>query len=48
MVSLNGGTGGLGPHGPFGGCKASGIGRAWGRWGLSEFLQHKSLVWPMA
>ncbi|WP_220386506.1 aldehyde dehydrogenase family protein [Frankia sp. ArI3] len=48
MVSLNGGTGGLSPHGPFGGYKASGIGREWGKWGLSEFLQHKSLVWPMA
>ncbi|WP_268761602.1 hypothetical protein, partial [Frankia sp. AvcI1] len=22
--------------------------REWGKWGLSEFLQHKSLVWPMA
>ena len=48
MVSLNGGGSGLSPHGPFGGYKASGFGREWGKWGLSEFLQHKALVWSMA
>jgi aldehyde dehydrogenase (NAD+) len=48
MVSLNGGGAGLSPHAAFGGYKASGIGREWGAWGLSEFLQHKSLVWSMA
>jgi aldehyde dehydrogenase (NAD+) len=48
MISINGGGGGLSPHGPFGGYKSSGIGREWGKWGLSEFLQHKSMVWSMA
>jgi acyl-CoA reductase-like NAD-dependent aldehyde dehydrogenase len=47
-VSLNGGGPGLTPHAPFGGYKASGIGREWGKWGLEEFLQHKAMLWPMA
>lgn len=48
IVSINGGGSGLSPHAAFGGFKASGIGREWGAWGLSEFLQHRSLVWSMA
>ena len=48
MISINGGGSGLSPHGSFGGYKASGIGREWGKWGLAEFLQLKSMVWSMA
>jgi aldehyde dehydrogenase (NAD+) len=46
-VAINGGGGRLNPHGPFGGYKSSGLGREWGRWGLEEFLQHKSISWPV-
>ncbi|MEB3031199.1 aldehyde dehydrogenase family protein [[Mycobacterium] nativiensis] len=46
MVVINGGGGGLNPGAPFGGYKASGIGREFGEHGLSEFLQHKALQWP--
>jgi aldehyde dehydrogenase (NAD+) len=31
----------IGPHGPFGGYKQSGIGREHGTWGLHEYLQTK-------
>jgi aldehyde dehydrogenase (NAD+) len=31
----------IGPHGPFGGYKQSGIGREHGTWGLQEYLQTK-------
>jgi aldehyde dehydrogenase (NAD+) len=47
MVVINGGGGGLNPNAPFGGYKASGIGREFGAFGLSEFLQHKALQWPV-
>ncbi|OBG28479.1 aldehyde dehydrogenase [Mycobacterium alsense] len=46
-VVINGGGGGLNPNAPFGGYKASGIGREFGEFGLSEFLQHKALQWPV-
>ncbi|GAB1813059.1 aldehyde dehydrogenase family protein [Mycobacterium sp. MUNTM1] len=47
-VSINGGHSGLSPHSAFGGFKASGFGREWGSYGLSEFLQTTTLAWPMA
>lgn len=47
MVVINGGGGGLNPSAPFGGYKHSGIGREFGEYGLSEFLQHKALQWPV-
>jgi aldehyde dehydrogenase (NAD+) len=45
MVTINGGGNGLNPDTPFGGYKQSGLGREWGAAGLSEYLQHKSIVW---
>jgi acyl-CoA reductase-like NAD-dependent aldehyde dehydrogenase len=45
MVSINGGEGFGSPNTPFGGYKQSGLGREWGAAGLSEYLQHKSVVW---
>jgi aldehyde dehydrogenase (NAD+) len=48
QVSVNGGGGGLSPHGPFGGYKQSGLGREWGRFGLDEYLEHKTVTWPVA
>lgn len=47
MVVINGGGGGLNPASPFGGYKHSGIGREFGEYGLSEYLQHKALQWPV-
>lgn len=47
MVVINGGGGGLNPASPFGGYKYSGIGREFGPFGLSEYLQHKALQWPV-
>jgi acyl-CoA reductase-like NAD-dependent aldehyde dehydrogenase len=47
-VTVNGGGGGLSPHGPFGGYKGSGLGREWGHHGMSEFLQHKTIAWGVA
>jgi acyl-CoA reductase-like NAD-dependent aldehyde dehydrogenase len=47
-VAINGGGGRMSPHGPFGGYKHSGLGREWGRWGLDEYLQHKSISWPVS
>ena len=46
-VSVNGGmciTGDI----PFGGYKASGIGREWGLEGIEEYLETKMLAWPVA
>ena len=41
QVEVNGGA--FNPNAPFGGYKQSGIGREYGRYGLEEFLQIKSL-----
>jgi aldehyde dehydrogenase (NAD+) len=41
QVEINGGA--FNPHAPFGGYKQSGIGREYGEFGLSEFLEVKSL-----
>jgi acyl-CoA reductase-like NAD-dependent aldehyde dehydrogenase len=40
-VAINGGP--LNPEAPFGGYKASGIGREFGRYGLEEYLEVKTL-----
>jgi acyl-CoA reductase-like NAD-dependent aldehyde dehydrogenase len=47
-VSVNGGVGGVSPDVAFGGYKLSGLGRERGEFGLSEFLQMKSVTWPVA
>ena len=41
QVEVNGGA--FNPNAPFGGYKQSGVGREYGRYGLEEFLQVKSL-----
>lgn len=47
-IAVNGGGGSLSPHGPFGGYKQSGLGREWGAYGLEEFLEYKTVHWPVA
>ncbi|MFE4504126.1 aldehyde dehydrogenase family protein [Rhodococcus sp. NPDC056743] len=47
-VTVNGGGGGLTPHGPFGGYKQSGLGRERGAAGVDEFLQTKTVVWGVS
>jgi aldehyde dehydrogenase (NAD+) len=46
-IAVNGGGGSLSPHGPFGGYKQSGLGREWGAYGLEEFLEYKTVHWPV-
>jgi aldehyde dehydrogenase (NAD+) len=41
QVDINGG--GFNPLAPFGGFKQSGIGREYGKFGLDEFLEIKSI-----
>ena len=36
---------GIGQSGAFGGYKQSGLGREWGRHGLEDFTEVKSLSW---
>jgi acyl-CoA reductase-like NAD-dependent aldehyde dehydrogenase len=48
QVLVNGGGGSMSPHGPFGGYKQSGLGREWGAFGLEEFLESKTVHWPIA
>lgn len=47
-IAVNGGGGALSPHGPFGGLKQSGLGRERGTFGLEEFLEYKTVDWPVA
>jgi aldehyde dehydrogenase (NAD+) len=47
-VYLNGVGGGVNPHGPFGGYKLSGVGREFGEAGLDEYLETKTINWPVA
>lgn len=47
-ISVNGGGGSLSPYGPFGGYKQSGLGREWGAFGVEEFLEAKTVHWPVA
>lgn len=48
MVRVNGGGGSPNPTGPFGGYKQSGLGREFGAAGLAEFLETKSVSWPIS
>jgi len=47
-VSVNGGSGAPNPDAAFGGYKASGLGREWGAHGIQEYLEQKSVTWPVA
>jgi aldehyde dehydrogenase (NAD+)/betaine-aldehyde dehydrogenase len=46
-VYVNGG-GAFRPDAPFGGFKASGIGREYGEWGVREFLEPQHVQWALA
>jgi acyl-CoA reductase-like NAD-dependent aldehyde dehydrogenase len=50
VLSINGGNlaGGGFPPRAFGGYKQSGLGREWGEHGLDEYLQTKTIGWPIA
>ncbi|WP_369230919.1 aldehyde dehydrogenase family protein [Streptomyces sp. R21] len=44
-VAINGGSAGVNPRAAFGGYKQSGLGREWGKFGLDEYLQTKTVSW---
>lgn len=44
-ITVNGGGGGFGSHGPFGGFKQSGVGRELSDYGLLEYLELKTVQW---
>jgi aldehyde dehydrogenase (NAD+) len=46
-VTINGG-GAFRPDAPFGGFKASGVGREYGEWGVREFLEPQHVQWALA
>jgi aldehyde dehydrogenase (NAD+) len=46
-VTINGG-GGVRADAPFGGMRASGIGRESGEWGVREFLEPQQIQWSLA
>jgi len=48
QMTINGGGGGVNPYGPYGGYKQSGVGREWGEFGLSEYLEYKTVQWGVA
>lgn len=47
QVLINGGTGGIDTFGPYGGYKRSGLGREFGEFGFSEYLELKNVAWPV-
>ena len=46
-VNVNGGGSPLSPYGPFGGIKASGLGREWGLAGVGEYLEERTIAWSV-
>ncbi|HXR35951.1 MAG TPA: aldehyde dehydrogenase family protein [Candidatus Binataceae bacterium] len=44
-LSSSGHMVGLGPNAPFGGFKASGLGREGGKWGLMDFTEIQTVTW---
>jgi acyl-CoA reductase-like NAD-dependent aldehyde dehydrogenase len=46
MIGVNGGAG-YSPDVPFGGYKESGVGRQNGRAGFDQYLEIKSVAWPV-
>ena len=46
-ITINGG-GAFRTDAPFGGFKASGIGREYGEWGVREFLEAQHVQWSLA
>jgi aldehyde dehydrogenase (NAD+)/betaine-aldehyde dehydrogenase len=46
-VTINGG-GGMRADAPFGGMRASGIGREFGEWGVREYLEPQQIQWSLA
>jgi len=47
QVVINGGPDGIDTFSPYGGYKQSGLGREFGEYGLSEYLELKNVAWPV-